>query len=199
LPTAGSSKKENNMINKKIAWICFALLVLLQLWVPASMIYNREAVLKNGNAFKFRLAPVDPNDPFRGKYIILRFEENIYREKNGIKWMDVKTAYAQLTTDSAGYAGILSLHKKKPAGSADYIKVNISSSNSDTSNEVFVEWPFDRYYMEETKAAAAEQVYIKSTADSSNKTYALVKVKDGDAVLENVFINNKPIASYLKK
>lgn len=187
------------MINKKIIWICFALLVLLQLWVPASMIYNRESVLKNGKAFKFRSAPVDPNDPFRGKYIILRFEENIYREQHGINWVDVTTAYAQLTMDSAGYAGILYLHKKKPETSSDYIKVKIAKNFSNSANEVFIEWPFDRFYMEESKAGAAEQVYIKSTADSSNTTYALVKVKDGDAVLQDVFINNKPIASYIKK
>ena len=187
------------MINKKIIWICFALLVLLQLWVPASMIYNRESVLKNGQAFKFRSAPVDPNDPFRGKYITLRFDENSFVTKHSSQWERGDVVFVQLTTDSAGFAKIKSLHKKNPGRANDYIKATVDYTGYDGLKPIFIEWPFERFYMEESKAAAAEQVYIKSTADSSNKTYALVKVKDGDAVLEDVFINNKSIVSYIKK
>ena len=53
--------------------------------------------------------------------------------------------------------------------------------------------------MEESKALAAEQAYIKASADTSKVTYALIKVKNGDAVIENVFINNKPIVTLIQK
>jgi hypothetical protein len=53
--------------------------------------------------------------------------------------------------------------------------------------------------MEESKAYDAEQAYNKSTADSSSITYAQVKVKNGEAVLENVFFNDQPIVSFIKK
>ena len=183
---------------KKIIWISFALLVLLQLWTPAAMIWNREAILKTGKAFKFRCAPVDPNDPFRGKYIILGFDENSLQQQEALKWQSGETIYVQLKNDSAGFANINSVHKIKPGNQTDFIKAKVNFSN-DSNNEVFIEWPFNRFYMEESKASEAEQVYIKSAADSSNKTYSLVKVKNGDAVLENVFINDKPINFYLKK
>ncbi len=75
------------MNNKKIILISFALLVLLQIWTPAAMIWNREDVLRSGKAFKFRSAPVDPNDPFRGKYIILSFRENGFKNPGRIKWV----------------------------------------------------------------------------------------------------------------
>jgi uncharacterized membrane-anchored protein len=186
------------MNNKKIIWIAFLLLVLLQLWAPASMIYNRESVLKNGASYKFRTAPVDPGDPFRGKYIVLSFEEDSFVDTATIKWEVGEDVYVQLRTDTGGYARIRSLHKKKPAAQ-NYIKAKVAFVGFDNVKEVFINWPFDRFYMEESKAFTAEQEYIKSTRDSSKVTYALVKVKKGEAVLENVFINNQPIANFINK
>jgi len=187
------------MYTKKILWIGFGLMVLLQLWAPASMIFNKESVLKNGKAYKFRSAPVDPNDPFRGKYIVLRPEAASFKPGPTQKWEAGETVYVQVTQDTAGFARIAALHKKMPTPSADIIKATINYVGYDSLKEVFIEWPFERFYMEETKAYEAEKAYIKATADSNQKTYALVKVKNGDAVLQNVFINDNPISYYIKK
>ncbi len=81
----------------------------------------------------------------------------------------------------------------------NFVKTAVNYLSYDSAETVFVVWPFERFYMEESKAQGAEKVYNRSLADSNNITYALVKVKDGDAVLENVFINDKPIVSYFKK
>jgi len=187
------------MSNKKIIWIAFFLLVLLQLWAPASMIYNRELILKNGQSFKFRSAPVDPNDPFKGKYITLNFQENSFVVKDNSQWELGEVVFVQLTSDSAGFAKIQSLHKNKPGATNDYIKATVDYIGYDGLKPIFIKWPFDRFYMEESKANAAEQAYIKASADSNMVTYALVKLKNGEAVLENVFINNKPIVTLIKK
>lgn len=184
---------------KKIVFICFCLMVLLQLWTPAAMIWNQEAVLKTGKAFKFRSAPVDPNDPFRGKYINLSFNENSFKINDTALLQSGENIYVQLGSDNAGFAKIISVQSARPNSSIDFIKAKVNYFVNDSTRQVFIEWPFTRFYMEETKAYDAEKVYIKSTADSSSITYALVKVKSGEAVLENVFINNKPIASYIKK
>lgn len=187
------------MNRKKIILMSFGLLVILQLWTPAAMIWNKENVLKTGKAFKFRSMPVDPNDPFRGKYIVLSFSENSYKNKEKINWETGEMIYVQLTTDSAGFAKIFSIHKDKPGRGIDFVKTTLNYIDSDNTKTVFINWPFERFYMEESKAYDAEQAYVKSMADSNNITYALVKVKNGDAVLENVFINDKPIASFIKK
>ncbi len=187
------------MNNKMIILTCFVLLVLLQLWTPAAMVWNRESVLRSGKGFKFRAAPVDPNDPFRGKYIILSFKESTFKNREKTGWEQGETAYVQLTTDSAGYATIFAAHKNKPVSTVDFVKTTINYVSSDSAKTVAVVWPFERFYMEESKAHNAEKIYSRSLADTNNITYALVKIKDGDAVLENVFINEKPIVSYLKK
>ena len=54
--------------------LVFALVGLAQLAVPASLIWKREQTLRHGSVWKFRTAPVDPVDAFRGRYVALEFE-----------------------------------------------------------------------------------------------------------------------------
>ena len=65
----------------------FVLVALMQLFVPANMIWSREKVLNEGKIYKFKTAPIDPNDPFRGKYISLNFEQNAIEVNNADDWM----------------------------------------------------------------------------------------------------------------
>src|SRR5580765_7697968 len=52
----------------------FVLIALAQLAVPGSLIWKREQTLRRGSVWKFRTAPVDPVDAFRGRYVALEFE-----------------------------------------------------------------------------------------------------------------------------
>ena len=74
------------MKNKNIIIILFLLVALAQLFVPAQMIYNQEDILDTGKLVKFQCEPIDPNDPFRGKYITLNFKENRIKVKNFKNW-----------------------------------------------------------------------------------------------------------------
>lgn len=185
------------MSHKKIVWVAFALLVLLQLWVPASVIRNREDVLSTGRPFKFRTAPRDPNDYLRGKYIFLNFNENEFEATGGKEWKRGEEIYVSLGTDSAGFAKIISIATNSNQSKGDYIKARVDYMGYEMPKKVFVEWPFERFYMEESKAPLAEAAYNKTRVDTSMTSYALVKVKKGEAVLENVYINDKPIENYI--
>lgn len=60
--------------------------------------------------------------------------------------------------------------------------------------------PFDEFYMNEDKAYDAELVHLEAQRDSLlNNTYALVYVLNGVGVIDNVFINDIPIAKYVEK
>lgn len=187
------------MISKKIVWIAFALLVLLQLWVPASVIRNRENVLSTGKPFKFRTEPRDPNDYLRGKYIFLNFSENAIGVKDGKEWKRGEDIYVGLGTDSAGFAKIISITGNSREVKGDYIKAKVDYMGYEVPKQVYIEWPFERFYMEESKAPRAEAAYNKTRVDTGMVSYALVKVKAGDVVLENVYINDKPIDTYINK
>jgi len=54
--------------------------------------------------------------------------------------------------------------------------------------------------MEESKAYDAELAYVKANRDSVvNNVYALVHVKDDNAVLKDVVIDGVPIQEYVEK
>ena len=188
------------MKNKTITWIAFALLVLLQLWVPAAVIRKKEDILSTGATFKFRTAPVDPNDYLRGKFVYLSFSQNSFEVNSAGDWRDRRDIFVNLGTDSAGFAKILSVSKDADIAGQNYIKATLSYVSENGAKTVLhIDWPFDRFYMEESKAPLAEKAYNDTRMDSSITSYALVKVKHGNAVLANVYIDDKPIDLYIKK
>ena len=69
----------------------------------------------------------------------------------------------------------------------------------DTLSSIVVEYPFNRFYMEEYKAPAAEAAYRDVQTDSSRVAYALVRIKNGKSAIENVFINDIPIQEIATK
>ncbi len=181
---------------KNYTIIAFVVLALVQLFVPLKMILDREDVLELGQAFKFKTAPVDPNDPFRGKYINLRFEANQFPITQTDEWIMNQEVFVHLATNAEGYAQIEDVTKTPPETSVPYVQARISSI---APNVLFLEYPFDRYYMEESKAYDAEQLYRESLSDTLNTTYALVHIKEGEAVLADVMVNETPIKEAVKK
>ena len=184
------------MDRKQFVILAFILVALIQLYVPASMIFSREKVLTEGRKFKFKTAPVDPNDPFRGKFITLSFDENTFKIENKDDWANGQTVFVHLDKDGEGFAKIIDVSKEAPAR-VDYVKAEISYVS--VNNELFIEYPFTRFYMEESKAPRAEETYWDASFDEKQITYALVSIKDGDAVLENVLINDIPIGDIVIK
>jgi uncharacterized membrane-anchored protein len=177
------------MNSRKFLFPAFIAVALIQLYVPVSMIWEREVILTEGKEFRFMTAPIDPSDPFRGKYVILSYRDEVVEVDDGNEWMAGEEIYAVLATDADGFAIVQSAMKEKPTGDLDFVKVRVRSVNGGKPASLFIEYPFDRFYMEESKAHEAEQVYIESQADTTSETYALVGIRNGDAVLKDVLVN----------
>lgn len=186
------------MNSKKIVVIAFVLVALVQLFVPAKMIWDKEDVLDTGIEFKFKTAPVDPNDPFRGKYITLTYDENSIKVTDEEDWVTGESIYVSLTTDNSGFAKVTSVSKNKPANNENFVRAKVGSVLGNGSNQLIIVYPFDRYYMEESKAYDAELTYRMSQQDTSKITYALVSVKNGEAVLKDVLIDGTSIREIVK-
>jgi len=186
------------MSSEKILLSVFILVALAQLYVPAKMILDREEILETGTEYKFSTAPIDPNDPFRGKYIILSYKDNVVAVKDEKSWATGETVYVSLVKDEAGFAKIASVSKEKPSENKDFVKAEVSAVSSDGTNKLTLYYPFDRYYMEESKAYDAEIIYAESAQDSTQIAYALVSIKEGEAVLKDVLINGTPIKEIVK-
>ena len=183
------------MTHKLLPLVLFCLLALVQLYVPARMIGNREQVLAQGKAYKFALAPLDPNDPFRGKYLTLQFKHNAFRLPPGQEWENGEKIYVLLAPDKAGYARIRQISKTRPRQKAGYLKTRVAYVARENHHAtLYVDYPFNRYYLEESKALPAEKAYQAALPDSTRQTYALVKIREGEAVLEEVYIDGLPVA-----
>ncbi|MBL4755373.1 MAG: GDYXXLXY domain-containing protein [Flavobacteriales bacterium] len=183
------------MQHKKLILLVFFLVALVQIYVPAKMVYNSNVVLDQGTVYKFKTAPVDPNDPFRGKYITLRYDINSWKVEDPGTWSHGQDIYVLLTTNSVGYAKILDVKREKPDDDVDYVKASIDyiQTWNQSPARLIIDYPFDRYYMEESKAYDAEIAYRKSARDVQQHSYALVHIKDGSPIVKDVLINEVPI------
>ena len=172
---------------KTLGIILFVLLCLIQLAVPSKMAFAQEDVLSSGHEYRFRTAPVDPYDPFRGKYVTLRFDAEDYATKSTGTWTRGEAAYVVLGTDSAGFAIVTSVHRQEPQGDVDYVLAKIQYVYE---GSIHLDYSFNRFYMDENKAPLAEQRYINANRLSSiQEAYAVVYVKKGEAALKDVMID----------
>ncbi|HEY1113240.1 MAG TPA: GDYXXLXY domain-containing protein [Chitinophagaceae bacterium] len=181
------------MNTKKLILTAFVLVVMVQWYVPARMILDQEMALRYGKEYKFRTAPVDPNDPFRGKYITLAYRDTRFPVPAGEHWRRGEDIYVTLTTDKEGFATISGVSKKKPASGMDFVKAQVGFVAMDSIQAILVEYPFNRFYMEESKAPRAERIYNESRNDTTRKTFALVSIRGSKAVLKDVLIDGVSI------
>lgn len=180
-------------------FLIFMLVIVIQIFVPAKMIFDREDILKAGVVYKFKTQPIDPNDPFRGKYITLNYELNSYKTIDST-WKRGEEVFVYLEKDTFGFAQLKSVSKTTLDTENDFVRAKVNWYNK-RSEIVNFNLNFDRYYMEEFKAKPAEDIYrqYNRRQDTLNQTYALVVVKEGEAVLKDVLINDKSIKDYVVK
>lgn len=176
-------------------WYALGAMVLAQWVVPLQMIGNSEAILKKGTAFRFECAPIDPNDPFRGKYIVLNFTLANYITDTADAFIHGQQVYAVLGTDSGGYARIQALEIKQPAA-GHYLATKVDYTNTyDGVHTVVLDIPFSRYYLDEFDAPKAEEKYREGTQSST--AYAEVYLYKGQARIKEVVVDGKPLAQWL--
>ena len=180
----------------------FLLMVAAQWYAPLSIIVQANDTIDEGHEYLFKTRPVDPSDPFRGKYITLSFEAENYiaHDSTETKFAPYSTVYAVLDSDSLGFAKIAHIQAGEPDNAVDYIPVEFQSGWYDsTSMNVLVRFPFSRFYLEESKASETEQLYWQSRSDSTSVCYAKVKVLNGDTKLTDVIINDSSIVDVVKR
>ena len=183
------------MKRNKLFLSLFVIVALVQISLPAKMILDMEDVINNGREFHFETAPIDPNDPFRGKYIDLNFTDDFILSKDS-SWMYGDEIYVSIRTGDDGFAEIEGVSRTEPQGTSDYIKTQVSYF--DTEGKLYVEFPFDVYYMEESKAGDAEDAY-RDSRSSEKPAFALVRIKDGNFSLLDVVIDGMSVKDLVEK
>ena len=191
-------------MTNKMKYILLAVLLLTfigQWYVSADMLIEQQTTSSLGVKMKFHTAPVDPYDPFRGRYIRLNFSHDTISVDTSQKYSSGQEVYVVFGTDSNNYAVPAQLYDKQPEGKV-YLRCNIGYINRRRGNEgkqkISLDYPFDRYYMNEKSAPNAEKVYRDSGSDDQLNTFAVVSIFKGSTVLESIFINDVTIEEYIE-
>ncbi len=182
-------------MNRSRALAALAVLVLAQLAVPAWMIRRWEGTLQGGQLFKFRTAPFDPYDAFRGRYVALQVESNTVPSVPGTSYEHGAPVYAMISVNNEGLAGFSGISVAKPVDKP-YIASRVQY---EYDGKVILNLPIDRYYMNEEDAPKAERAVWAHQTRTNRNAFILVRVKDGRAVVEDLLIGEKPIRQFLQE
>ena len=169
--------------------IVFALVVCAQLAVPGSLIWKREQTLRHGSIWKFRTAPVDPVDAFRGRYVALEFEVEAQEISPPPHVESGWTVFVTLAPDIDGFARIDQTSLRAPPG-RDFMEARLTGKT--------VSLPFDKYWVTERDAPAAEAAYQAQSTREKRNAFVTVRVFKGDAALEQLYLDGLPLGEYLR-
>jgi uncharacterized membrane-anchored protein len=145
--------------------------------------------LRQGSVWKFRTAPVDPVDVFRGRYVALQFEVESQQISPPANAGDSDTVFVTLKQNADGFAEIDQVSANKPAGD-DFLTAELSGKT--------ISLPFDKYWVTEHDAPAAETAYRNLSRRDKQNAFATVRVFRGDAALEQLYLDNQPLGDYLR-
>ena len=193
------------MLPINVRWILLLLGAALSLGAPVSTIWKHHAVMTRGVPVKFSLAPIDPYDPFRGRYVWLNFD------LNAAPWADGEApeeqtlaAYLSFERDENGFPSQATLHTQEPE-SGLYLQVDAAFRNH--SGEWRFTLPFDRYYLNEADAPQAERIARDDVGRrfqdgrlperNPEDSYLVVRVLDGATAVEALYVGGKTIEQRL--
>ena len=160
---------------KKTLLSVLIITILVQILLPAYMIWGKYDVLKNGIEVKIKVEPIDPYDAFRGRYVSLWCESDLYYEQRQGK-------YGILEVDEDNFATVKKVVKEKPKG-----ELYLTSDDED-----YFYYPIERYYMEETLAPKAEEAISEE-----KEAYVTVRIKGDKSVVSGLYIEDKPVEKFL--
>ena len=179
-----------------------------QLAAASWSIARYESTLSSGTLYRIHVAPVDPADAFRGRYVAvrptIRIPDPIGSATERLLWARTGsmsgTAYVVLETDAEGFARARQVMAQPPVA-GDYLEIARVSTAWDprpSGQAKRLGWDltfsFDRYYMNETAAPSAAARYLDATRQSSaSRAWLTVRVKNGAGVIEGLFIDGTPI------
>jgi uncharacterized membrane-anchored protein len=178
------------------------LMVLAQWLLPWWTIRGSERILREGRPFLFRTAPIDPHDPIRGEYVELRFalEDETYPLIDGLPVGGDRTMFITLK-EVDGEAAIEKLRFEPPTDGAPYLACAVNTwIDADSNSFAQVYLPFDRFYLEEGTGRRTEELIGDRTWGEGPElpAYALVRVLDGQAVIEDLIVGDRPLREWVE-
>lgn len=189
---------------KRVVWLLAVLLLFAAQWaVPFMQVVEEETVRREGMAFRLALAPVDPYDVMRGRYLALNFamDTSALQAPAGSKEGD--TVYAVLEEGADGLAVISRLSAVPVEGAfALPLTFGIVFVGDESASAPLVRIPLTRFYLPEEDAididAALWQDGMAQAGSEGIQAVLEVRVLDGRIVAERLWLDGKPYEEWLR-
>jgi len=199
-------------MKKKIFFITFIILFLIQFSVPLFMIMRQYHIVSVGTLYKIKCEPVDPMDLFRGRYVTLRFSDEstilvydesvtkvreIISEADGYRYLSYdknNALYVSISKNADGFLRLDSCSETVPEN-GDYLYLMPTSCHTDAKILRF-DMPFDRVFMNEKYAPEAERI-LRRNSSGKETAYVEVYIKNGKYSKINLFVDGKRIHDYI--
>jgi len=184
--------------------IVFLIVLGAQVAVPMGFILKHERTLLAGQTHRFRTAPVDPIDPFQGRYVIINLADQQVNVRQGIETRNLHTnrrGFAQFETDEDGFSYFSNWSIDRPP-SGEYLRTKLAkhgqvhAASEKINGSWRIEIPFNRYYMKETLAPLAER--LVQQRDREIECWVEVKLLNGHAVVSQLFIDGLPVQDAIR-
>lgn len=173
---------------KKIGFLVFALVIIT---IPLYLMLSSENVLENGNRHKIRLEGRDPFDPFRGKFLRLNFDDEI----DCFACEEGEEVFVLLEKDEDGFSFFSEGVKERP----DHFDFFTAKVERAYPGKAIIKLDnLTKYFINEDKAKDAEDVLQSYVRQKPNDVYLAIRVLDGEARLEDIFIEDTPFLEFLE-
>lgn len=194
-------------MNHKVIFIIFLIVALIQLAVPAKMIFDSENVIAKGSTFKFQLDPIDPNDPFRGKYMTLRFKEREFKV-DSCRQFGYADAFIEIYAGTNGLAKIKHVSFDKPSSDKTFLKAEViceqhnqfdkEHPNLQQSHSKYViTYPFKKFFMNELGIQETEKKLQVILSDTTRIAYGEVSIQNGQSRLTSIKVDGTDISQLI--
>jgi uncharacterized membrane-anchored protein len=184
-------------MNHKLRFTLFVIVAFVQLAIAGGAIVNSELALRTGEAFRFRIQPVDPVDAFRGRYVAIRFAVDRTLVADGAELRSRKNIFVPVNVDCDGFAS-LGLADDEPPADGAYLRLRagVVTPDENGNQQVWVAMPFRRFYMDEDKAPKAERA-VWGGRRGQREASVSVRIRHGVGVIEELYIDDVPIHQWL--
>ena len=184
-------------MNRMLRIGIFVVVADVQLAVATGAIVRSELALRTGEAFRFRIQPVDPVDAFRGRYVAIRFAVERAPAAEDLEVRRGTFVCVPIEVDDDGYAA-LGPAELEPPSSCAYLRLRGCGlyPDEDGKRYVWINLPFRRYYMDEDLAPEAERA-VWSGPRGQREASVSVRIRNGFGVIEELYIDDVPIHRWL--
>lgn len=147
--------------------------ILVVVLVLAGMIFYLGRPLVNGRSILLATLPVDPFDPLRGQYIIIRYEIGDVQAPANVQLGE--SLYVWLHADEKGISKAVSAERYPPED-RNFIRGTVSQIYG---NRAKMEYGIEQYFFERAANVPITDVVVHAMVDDSGQARIANLLKDG--------------------